>query len=90
MWLLGIELWTSGRGVSALNRRAISPALPEHLLIITFLSTALFTTVFRVGPTVATLHVTTLKSWPQTGDVCSLHPGRCVRTRTSRAVHMEV
>jgi hypothetical protein len=26
MWLLGIELRTSGRAVSALNRRAISPA----------------------------------------------------------------
>jgi hypothetical protein len=26
MWLLGFELRTSGRAVSALNRRAISPA----------------------------------------------------------------
>jgi hypothetical protein len=32
MWLLGIELRTSGRTVSALNRRAISPALSLEIL----------------------------------------------------------
>jgi hypothetical protein len=32
MWLLGIELRTSGRAVGALNRRAISPALHNHTL----------------------------------------------------------
>jgi hypothetical protein len=33
MWLLGIELRTSGRAVSALNHRAISP-VPEFLFLI--------------------------------------------------------
>jgi len=32
MWLLGIELRTSGRGVSALNRWAISLSSPHHFL----------------------------------------------------------
>jgi hypothetical protein len=33
MWLLGIELRTSGRGVGALNRWAISPALITSVLV---------------------------------------------------------
>ena len=38
MWLLGIELWTSGRVVSALNRRAISLALQPNFLTITIIA----------------------------------------------------
>jgi hypothetical protein len=48
MWLLGFELRTSGRAVSALNHGSISPAQFQGILEAIFLW--LFTSLLKVLP----------------------------------------